>query len=205
MAKSVAENVKKIREVYEFGLGHSERTTYGKGEVEKLAAKKKLGQVAIYRAKQFARMFSKKDVARLCKLRCRNRHSLSWGHIIKILKVRQKQQRWKLLDLAAKHDWSTRDLEREVDKRFPKKRKYGGGRVKIADDVAGLVQQVMTRSNSWLRFDDQLRDEDDQATYRDQLPATIRESLCTAYAAMQNLHETAESVQLPQSRKRKKK
>ena len=60
MAKSVAKNVKKIREVYEFGVGHSERTAYGKGEVEKLAAKQRLGQVAVYRARQFARSSRKR-------------------------------------------------------------------------------------------------------------------------------------------------
>jgi hypothetical protein len=205
MAKSVAENVKKIREVYEFGLGHFERTTYGKGEVEKLAAKQKLGQVAVYRARQFARMFSKKDVERLCKLRCRNRNSLSWGHIIKILKVRQEHQRWKLLELAAKHDWSTRDLEREVDMRFPKTRKYSGGKPKTAADAAGLVQQISRTSESWLRFDDQLRLEVDEVAYRDELPPALRDALRAAYAAMRDLYQTAESVQLRATRKRKKK
>lgn len=204
MPKSAAENINKIREMYELGRGLPQKSAYGDAEMVTLAAEKQVGHGTIYRAKQFARMFLKTDVVRLCKL-CRDGNSLSWGHVTKILKVESEKERWELLDKAAQNDWSARELEREVDRRYPVKRKYGGGKPKTAADAAGLVQQVARTSESWLRFDDQLRLEDDDAAYRGELPLALRRALRAACTAMQNLHEVAESVELRQPRAKRKK
>ncbi len=205
MANSAAENIKKIREMYALGCGLPSKSAYGEGEAVRLAKKKHVGHGTVYRAKQFARMFDNKDLGRLCKL-CRDGNSLAWSHIPKVFKVESDQERWKLLSLAAHNNWSARELEREVDKRYPKRRKYGGGKPKTAADAAGLVRQVVRTSESWLRFDDQLRLEDDEGAYRGELPPALRKALQAACTAMQDLHEVAEAVQpQPTRAKRKKK
>ncbi|MBP90281.1 MAG: hypothetical protein CMJ64_26845 [Planctomycetaceae bacterium] len=204
MAQSVAENIKKIREMYELGRGLPLKSAYGKAQAATLATEKNVGHGTVYRAKQFARMFSKKDVDRLCKL-CRDGNSLSWCHLPMIFKVKPEQERWNLLNLAVEHGWSARELAREVDKRYPNKRKYGGGKPKMAADAAGLVKQISRTSESWLRFDDQLRLEDDEGAYRGELPIALRDALRAAYTAMQDLNEAAESVQLQPTRAKRKK
>ncbi|MCA9124948.1 MAG: hypothetical protein H6822_06585 [Planctomycetaceae bacterium] len=120
MAQSLAERVRKIREMYELGCALPKESAYGKEQAVKLATKRKVGHGTVYRAKQFASLFKKKeDVDRLCKL-CRNGNSLGWGHVTKILKVKSEEKRWDLLDLAAQNNWSARELEREVDRRYPR-------------------------------------------------------------------------------------
>ena len=203
MAQSIAENIDKIREMHELGRGLPPKSAYGEAEAVTLATEKKVGHGTVYRAKQFARMFSKKDVDRLCKL-CRDGNSLSWSHLPQIFKVKSKQERWDLLDLAVEHGWSTRDLKCEVDRRYRKKRKYGGGKPKMAADAAGLLQQIARTSDSWLRFDAELRLEDDDEAYRNDIPPALRNALRVAYAAVHDLQQKAELAPVRPMRKKKK-
>lgn len=56
MAKSAAENIKKIREMHELGRGLPQKSAYGENEAATLATDRKVGHGTVYRAKQFARL-----------------------------------------------------------------------------------------------------------------------------------------------------
>lgn len=79
---------------------------YGKAVISRLSSDLGLGELILYRVLRFAQIFPNLSA----------RTSLSWSHYRALAGVPDKKKRLELVDRAERHEWNSRDLEREIKK-----------------------------------------------------------------------------------------
>ena len=157
----------------------------------------------VNRAKLFAELFPPDEFVKLCDLRRSDRKPIGWGHVTALLRVKDKQQRWKLLRQAAKENWSTRELEAAAKGQATNKRDRGGGLFKLATTVEGARDDIHKRSTDWLRWHDQLEWPYEGEISLDDLPLELRKRLGQVKRAVQLLKNasTSDSKRSPKKKK----
>ncbi len=157
----------------------------------------------VNRAKLFAELFPPNEFVKLCDLRRSDRKPIGWGHVTALLRVKDKQQRWKLLRQAAKENWSTRELEAAAKGQATNKRDRGGGLFKLATTVEGARDDIHKRSTDWLRWHDQLEWPYEGEISVGDLPLELRECLGQVRRAVKRLKNasTSDSKRSPKKKK----
>lgn len=189
-----------IRELYELGTKFLKATggERSPGKAEELAEKYGYSQVAIYKARQFAKMYSQDELEELCSLGESESQPFGIGHVHQLIQVKAAGERKRLQTAAAKHGWSSRKLKEM------RKQKLGydvatnvGRKPRRAEDIDQALLQLAQRAHQWKRWVDALSPEGDgRATDFDlgELSATVRDKLNAVTIAARELAETLQRV-----------
>ena len=193
---------KSIRDFYKLGTAFLKATggERSPGAAEALANEHNCSQVTLYKARQFAEMYSREEVEELCSLRKPNDQPLGIGHIHQLIQVESLGDRKRLQTAAAKNGWSSRRLRDE------RKKKIGyevatniGRKPRRAANPEDALLQLAVHATQWLRWDDELKassagdDHPIQFTLGN-LPPSVRGKLKAVTNAMHELAATLERL-----------
>lgn len=112
--------------------------------VRDLTKKHRLSTSAAYKANQFAKSYTVRELKDFLKLRRESGRPLHWGHIqyLLIVPLDKKAIREELQAKAAEQDWTPKELLAEIRRRIPGERGPGGRPRKH-----GLVQSLIGQVN----------------------------------------------------------
>lgn len=192
-----------IRDFYNLGVAFQEVTGGERspaGTAEALAGEHQYSQVAIYKARQFAKLYSPEELKELCSLKSPDGKPLGIGHVYELIQVKKKSDRKKLQTLVAKHGWSSRKLK-EV-----RKHKLGyqvatnvGRKPRRAANSDEALLQLARHADQWVRWADALSSHEGDQTAEftlNELPASVRDKLKVATEAIKDLAGTLERLNI---------
>ena len=164
---------------------------YSKGIIQGFAEKVDRSREYCDKARQFAGVYSKKDLESLCKLRNSQGSPLSTDHVRKLLRVEDGPLRRRLQAEAADNDWGSKRLAAEITKRIGKSSEIRRGptRPKTRHDALAHIEKM---SDGWLRWFDGLQEPGDEnlgresATLED-LPKSVQEKLKRTISSIKRL------------------
>ena len=189
-----------IRDYHELGTKFLNATGGERSprKAEELAEKYNCSEVGLYKARQFARMYSQDELEELCSLGESEGHPLGIGHVHQLIQVKATGERKRLQAAAAKNGWSSRKLKEM------RKQKLGyevvtnlGRKPRRAAGVDEALLQLAQRADQWKRWVEALSPAgDDRTTEFDlgELSDTVRDKLKAVTNAARELAETLERV-----------
>ncbi len=168
-----------------------EGNPYSKGIIQGFAEKVDRSREYCDKARQFAGVYSKKDLESLCKLRNSQGNPLSTDHVRKLLRVKKSELREELQAEAADNDWGSKRLAAEITKRIGKSSEIRRGptRPKTRHDALAHIEKM---SDGWLRWFDGLQEPGyenlgrESATLED-LPKSVQEKLKRTISSIKKL------------------
>lgn len=98
----------------------------------------------------FAREYDANGLDRLCALRRPNGLPLQWGHIPYLLTIKDRRQRLRIQERAAREGWTAPILNAAIPSKFRSAAGHGRTMHRPATAVDGL-RQLKTQSEIWLR------------------------------------------------------
>jgi hypothetical protein len=116
-----------------------------------LSERFKVNYHTLRKERRFARHYSEKDLEELLRLRRPNGTPLHWGHVMYLITVPHKKDRRELQKKAAKEGWSSPDLCKVVQQRYPDRVVRGGRPQKIPSTREGGVRLMIEETDRWLR------------------------------------------------------
>lgn len=190
-----------IEAFYRLGVAFQEATGGERspaGTANELASEHQYSQVAIYKARQFAKLYSPKEIKVLCSLKSPDGKPLGIGHVYELIQVKKRGDRKRLQEAAARNCWSSRKLKEM------RKHKLGyqvatnvGRKPRRAANSDEALLQLARHSDQWVRWADALSShEGDQATEftLNDLPASVRDKLKVVTEAIKELSGTLERL-----------
>ena len=190
-----------IRDFYNLGIAFH-KTTGGErslaGTAKEPASDHQYSQVAIYKARQFAKLYSPEELKELCSLKGPDGKPLGVGHVYELIQVKKRGDRKKLQEEAAKHSWSSRRLKEKREQKHGYQVATNVGRKprRAANSDEALLQ-LAHLADQWTRWADALASHvDDQATEftLNELPAGVRHKLRVVTEAIKELAGTLERL-----------
>lgn len=158
---TLGKNAEPMRALYALGakvlaaMGaarRGKRTRYAPGVIADYAKRLKMPASSLYKAVQYAEVYTAKEMEELCTLNRRGT-GLGIGHLYELLQVPKRSMRQKLQHLAAEQRWSVRRLKAERHKRLGVRKSHMVGRPpKLAKDLKGLLDQLQSESWRWKRW-----------------------------------------------------
>ena len=191
-----------IEDFYKLGVEFLKATggERSPGKAEELAEKSGYSQVAVYKARQFAKMYSQDELEELCSLGESEGQPLGIGHVHQLIQIKGAGERKRLQKAASKNFWSSRKLKEQ------RKHKHGykvatkvGRKPRRAANADEALLQLAQHADQWLRWADALattlpvEDQSDQFTLGD-LKDSVRDRLKAVTHAMQELAGTLQRL-----------
>lgn len=120
--KANPDSLQTLKRHYELGCELCQRYAERRN-LTRLASEYDCSPATLYKARSFARQFSKDEFNELCELRTHTGGALSWAHVIHCLAIRDKTIRSELMREAAVKGWSPRKLDFQTKQRDLKPRR----------------------------------------------------------------------------------
>ena len=190
-----------IRDFYNLGVAFQEATGGERspaGTAETLAGEHQYSQVAIYKARQFAKLYSPEELKELCSLKSPDGKPLGIGHVYELIQVKKRGDRKRLQEAAAKHCWSSRKLKEK------RKHKHGyqvatnvGRKPRRAANSDEALLQLAHHADQWTRWADALSPQKDDQTAEftlKELPTSVGDKLKVVTEAIKELSGTLERL-----------
>ncbi len=144
-----------VRDFYELGVAFL-KTTKGErllGAAQGVADERGCSEVTAYKARQFARLYSRGDMEELVSLQLPDGRSLGIGHVYELVQVKSKADRKRLQERAAKRGWSSRELKRRRKQEFGYKTTTNLGRKpSLPANMKDAFLDISQRADRWLRW-----------------------------------------------------
>jgi hypothetical protein len=141
--------IQNVREHWVRGAkANAEREKYTPRE---LSERLKVNYHTLRKERRFARRYNEKDLEELFKLRRPDGMPLHWGHVMYLITVPHKKDRRELQMKAAKEGWSSPELSKVVQRRYPDRVVRGGRPQKISSTHEGRVGLMVEETDHWLR------------------------------------------------------
>jgi len=102
----------------------------------------------------FAQRFDDEEIAALLKLkRSGSGAPLEWSHVVQVLPIEDKDQRWNLLLTAASQGWSSKRFKTEVAAVIPKERRRPnkGRTPEVPKEVDGKISDIQDHLTTWTK------------------------------------------------------
>ncbi|ADB18068.1 hypothetical protein Psta_3404 [Pirellula staleyi DSM 6068] len=150
---------KKVLQVYETSepLASGSRR---RGVAREFDSRLGLKRDQIDKARQFAAMYSDKEVDALCELVNRSDQGrITKSHVIRLLAVPSKRRRDELAKLIVREQWTVQRLGPEITKEG--KSSQGGRRPKRPATVDEALGQIQRMVQQWERWVEMIEDKDD--------------------------------------------
>ena len=184
-------------------LSANGRATYGHQTVDSLAELVGCSPSVISKARKFAQVCTASEALKL-------ESKLSWSAIGRLIAIEDAATRKKLISDCVSHDWSLRELEREIRARVGRQRNFGHGgrsgrRPRTLNELLGDLDRLLVPVLHWYRnlepAESAKGGRPDQATSRssssqscsvEQLPLPLRRRVVET---MRGLEELRHAVQ----------
>lgn len=147
-AAKAARMEKRLR--HHHALGRKANGTGNGLSVEDLTSQYAINEHTLRKIRAFAREYTQKDLDELCKLRRPNGLPLQWGHIPYLLIVKDKQERKRLQERAAREGWTAPMLNAAIPQKYRLASGHGRTMAPPASLEAGL-QQLILEGEHWAR------------------------------------------------------
>jgi len=191
-----------IREIRDFHAKGREsirllpgRGEFGGGVIEEQALPLAWSGTKLRKARRFATQYPRKeDLDELCRLVREHKAIFGIAHVGVLVTAPDAKVRDAVLLWCLKGNHSKADFEQEVQKRVGKRRK-GGRRRRIDKDPGRLLIQVEETANTWLRWYELVKGDEEQPeanSFLSRLSADVQKGIRSVAGAMRKLHETAE-------------
>ena len=105
----------------------------------------------LYEARRLAELYNERELERLCSLRNSKGHPLTKSHVLQLILVENREQRQRLIKGWVTHAWSSRQLQREVERVRPRHR-YGGRTYAVPQSAREVLLVTERLAASWLRW-----------------------------------------------------
>jgi hypothetical protein len=190
-----------IRDFYNLGIAFQEATGGERspaGTAEELANEHQYSQVAVYKARQFAKLYTPEELKELCSLKSPDGKPLGIGHVYELIQVKKRSDRKRLQEAAAKHSWSSRRLKEKREQKHGYQVATNVGRKprRAANSDEALLQ-LAHLADQWLRWADTLSPHEDAQANEftlNELPASVRDKLKVVTEAIKELAGTLERL-----------
>lgn len=152
--------IKKLREFYDLGKTAPRETEYGGGEVASAAKKLGINADTLRKCRAFAdpdRGYTPQELDELFgQLEAHNYGDGTWAfsttHMIRLISIpKAGSARRQLQDLVVEEELSCAQLDDEIRKRYPPRRK-GGRRRHVPEERSALLRQVALECDRWERW-----------------------------------------------------
>lgn len=191
-----------ISEFYELGSKFLEATggERSPGMAKELSKESGYSEVAVYKARQFAKMYNQDELEELCSLGESEGQPLGIGHVHQLIQIKGAGERKRLQKAASKNCWSSRKLKEK------RKHKLGyqvatnvGRKPRRAANSDEALLQLAQHADQWMRWADALATtlpEEDQSTQftLGDLKDSVRDRLKAVTHAMQELAATLQRL-----------
>jgi len=121
------------------------------GSLESLNAETAAQKHRLQEARKFARLCDENELKFLYGLGQPTGWRLTPTHILQLIRVKARTQRMRLARKCARKCWSTRELQREVD-RMGLHRSYGGRKKKPPESIEEALLVTQRLAATWLRW-----------------------------------------------------
>jgi hypothetical protein len=148
-----------------------------RGSFAALLQKKHRNRNELTKARKFARLYSREQLNWLCSLGQKAGQPLTKSHISRLVVISKRGMRDQLAERCARHAWSVRRLEVEIQARQPK-REYGGRKPQQPSNRRELLLQTEEMAAGWIRWMEAVQRSEQPAEQRNsafkQQPAAVR-------------------------------
>jgi len=137
-------------------LGLSDEGTKGVGRaMNQLVAEAGTNPATLRRARQFARVYTEKQLDALLKLRTPEGLLLGWSHVQELIAVGSPAERARLQRLAASGGWTVRRLKAEVQRLHGGKRSRGGRKFAPPGTPEDALRRLSDQGRMWANLSKQ--------------------------------------------------
>lgn len=120
--------------------------------MQTLAVEAGTNPATLRRARQFARVYTEKQLDTLLRLRTSEGLPLSWSHVQELIAVGEAAARAGLQRRAAREGWTVRQLKAEVQKLHGGKRSKGGRKFATQGTPEDALKRLADVGRVWVRL-----------------------------------------------------
>lgn len=124
---------------------------YGKHAVDQMSKLLSMDNSLLYNAKLFAERYSMNDLEELTNLRNRIGDSLTWSHVVQLIRVPDRDARLQLQQQTADNSWTYQELLKQVQDNKGGKTSKGGRPLAKPTGLDGFITQVDSMSSKWIK------------------------------------------------------
>ncbi|OAI45544.1 hypothetical protein AYO44_12835 [Planctomycetaceae bacterium SCGC AG-212-F19] len=186
--------IRGIRDFHKQGQSslHSQpdKGAYGEGQIKVQAEALGSNETYVHKSRQFADQYGDPELSELCALLREHRPQFGMSHVLLLVTVEQKAQRRRLQARCIRENWSYRELQDTLKRRFGKRRQ-AGRRWRVGKDPADVLVRLEERTGAWLRLygiiGEETENGKEQSSRLDQLPRPVRRDAQAACSALEQL------------------
>jgi hypothetical protein len=198
--------IRGIRAFHRQGLrsmhNQPEKGAYGEGQIKEQAEAMGSNETYVRKSRQFAVRYTEADLDRLCKMLRRYQPQFGMSHVLLLVTVERKAQRDRLEARCLRENWSYRELQEALKRRFGKRRQ-AGRRWRVGRDPADVLVRLDERTGAWLRLYRIISDEPEKGKEKARrlarLPRQVQRDTQAACLALERLRDSIAAA-LAQSR-----
>ncbi len=201
MAKKKATDPKiaQLKRYYRIGVKAVKQSSnaegaYARGVIASLAEEEDLPPSTVEKCRQFAQRFEQEDFNELCELRRTDEERIGWGHVTRLITVKNARSRQSLLRKIAENDWSVKQLDAEIHKSGKPKQTRGSTHPK-PKTTKQAHHQIASVCDRWLRWAGDFATEPkegERGVWLDDMPEEVRKKIKSVERAMKKLRVEVE-------------